>query len=214
MADIKAIETLYGGRFYRSRVEARWAVFFDCLAIRYSYEPEGLSLGSGGYLPDFWLPDLKFYLEIKGKDPSREECAKCAELAEGLGIDALLAVGPPEPRFQLYWFDRSGQRDDLYVLAQDRFVERGFWLVAEDHANWIGPATTADVGSGPMLSGAIEEAAATALSARFGQEWRRKSHRPIQHHPDRIAARWFAGDDEPSAAVFEALTGEQGRVIA
>lgn len=67
MADtIKAIETFYGGYRFRSRLEARWAVFFDTLKISYEYEPEGFNLGNGiCYLPDFYLPDYNLYIEIK-----------------------------------------------------------------------------------------------------------------------------------------------------
>ncbi len=55
---IKAIETIYNGYRFRSRLEARWAVFFDTLGIKYQYEPEGYDLGEHGYyLPDFYLPD-------------------------------------------------------------------------------------------------------------------------------------------------------------
>jgi predicted RNA-binding Zn-ribbon protein involved in translation (DUF1610 family) len=56
---IKAIETEYNGYLFRSRLEARWAVFFDELGLRYEYEPEGFELPSGAwYLPDFrvWSP--------------------------------------------------------------------------------------------------------------------------------------------------------------
>lgn len=56
---IKAIETSYGGYRFRSRLEARWAVFFDALGITWEYEPEGYVLSDGTcYLPDFWLPGL------------------------------------------------------------------------------------------------------------------------------------------------------------
>lgn len=41
---IKAKETEYNGYRFRSRLEARWAVFFDVLGIKYEYEPEGLVL--------------------------------------------------------------------------------------------------------------------------------------------------------------------------
>ena len=41
---IRAIETRYNGYRFRSRLEARWAVFFDTLGIRYEYEPEGFDL--------------------------------------------------------------------------------------------------------------------------------------------------------------------------
>ena len=196
---IRAIETRYGGRFFRSRLEARWSVFFDCLGIRYSYEPDGFGLDSGAYLPDFWLTDLKFFLEIKGQEPTAEECAKCAELAERREFDALLAVGPPSQTFQIHWFDRGGQRDHIYTLAQDRFAECGFWLVCEDHSNWIGPARTDHLPGGPMLSGALEEASETALSERFGAEWRRRSYHPIPHAPHRLAAVWFADDPRTAA---------------
>ena len=57
--EIKAIETIYNGRRYHSRLEARWAVFFDSLGIRFEYEPEGFVLSNGmAYLPDFFLPDI------------------------------------------------------------------------------------------------------------------------------------------------------------
>lgn len=64
---IEVKETLYNGYRFRSRLEARWAVFFDALGIRYEYEPEGYNLPNGiGYLPDFYLPDLKIWIEVKG----------------------------------------------------------------------------------------------------------------------------------------------------
>ena len=72
---IKAIPTRYAGCHFRSRLEARWAVFFDTLGIRWEYEPEGFELGwrllldesTFHYLPDFWLPDLGVHVEVKGQ---------------------------------------------------------------------------------------------------------------------------------------------------
>lgn len=56
--NIEPIETNYNGYRFRSRLEARWAVFFDSAEIRYEYEPEGYQFSSGEkYLPDFYLPD-------------------------------------------------------------------------------------------------------------------------------------------------------------
>ena len=63
---LKAIETVYNGYKFRSRLEARWAVFFDTLKIKYQYEFEGFDLGEAGwYLPDFYLTEYKTYIEIK-----------------------------------------------------------------------------------------------------------------------------------------------------
>lgn len=51
---IRAIETRYKGYRFRSRLEARWAVFFDALMIDFRYEHEGYTFQDGTmYLPDF-----------------------------------------------------------------------------------------------------------------------------------------------------------------
>lgn len=85
MADIKPIETVYKGYRFRSRLEARWAVFFDTIGAKWEYEPEGYKLKDGTYyLPDFLLHDVRgrgvnhtylkksvnpgeIYVEVKGK---------------------------------------------------------------------------------------------------------------------------------------------------
>ena len=56
MTTIKPIETIYNGYRFRSRLEARWAVFFDAMGIKYEYEPQGVEFADGTkYLPDFLL---------------------------------------------------------------------------------------------------------------------------------------------------------------
>lgn len=71
---ITAIETEYAGHRFRSRLEARWAVFFDHLGIRWAYEPQGFEIHADPwaekttrYLPDFWLPDFGLWCEVKGE---------------------------------------------------------------------------------------------------------------------------------------------------
>lgn len=60
------IETVYKSYRFRSRLEARWAVFFDSCGIKYEYEPEGFVLSDGEkYLPDFYLPEQDTYVEVK-----------------------------------------------------------------------------------------------------------------------------------------------------
>ena len=56
MCKIKPIETIYNGFRFRSRLEARWAVFFDAMGIKYEYEPDGYEFDDGTkYLPDFLI---------------------------------------------------------------------------------------------------------------------------------------------------------------
>ena len=68
---IRAIETRYAGCRFRSRLEARWAVFFDYLGISWQYEPQGFLVGPENtvpYLPDFWLPGCGIWVEVKGTE--------------------------------------------------------------------------------------------------------------------------------------------------
>jgi hypothetical protein len=78
---IRAIGTRYAFCFFRSRLEARWAVFLDALGIVWHYEAEGYELSSGRYLPDFQLPGVKCFVEIKPVTLSRPEMRKAYELA-------------------------------------------------------------------------------------------------------------------------------------
>lgn len=67
MSELKAIPTKYNGYIFRSRTEARWAVFFENAGIKFYYEPEGINIrGSINYLPDFYLPDSDTWFEAKG----------------------------------------------------------------------------------------------------------------------------------------------------
>jgi hypothetical protein len=65
-ANLRAIETRYKGCRFRSRLEARWAVFFDGLGVDWRYEPQGFDLSGTYYLPDFWLPRQAAWFEVKG----------------------------------------------------------------------------------------------------------------------------------------------------
>lgn len=76
---INAIKTKYHGIEFRSRIEARWAVYFDLCGCEWEYEPEGfkIELYDGktiNYLPDFLLhnvrgrniPESGLFVEVKG----------------------------------------------------------------------------------------------------------------------------------------------------
>lgn len=62
------IPTTYNNIQFRSRLEARWAVFFDRCGWKWSYEPVDLN----GYIPDFILhfPAQDLLVEVKPNAPS------------------------------------------------------------------------------------------------------------------------------------------------
>jgi hypothetical protein len=114
---MKAINTLYAGNYFRSRTEARWAVFFDALGVRWEYEKEGYDLGNGVYyLPDFWFPDYKMYGEVKGSDKwSNEDDVKLCKLAQQSLLPVFIFVGTPKgARHILYEWDENSNGLGFY----------------------------------------------------------------------------------------------------
>lgn len=115
MNESRSIPTLYGEHFFRSQLEARWAVFFDALNLPWKYERQGYDLGGPGwYLPDFWLPRPSeryplagHWFEIKGQKPTDAEIAKVIALARQTKHTAFLMVGLPGTYYH-FWAHNSG----------------------------------------------------------------------------------------------------------
>ena len=95
MKKIRAIPTEYNGYKFRSRLEARWAFFFDSLKIDYEYEPEGYYLSDGRrYLPDFRVTNCdgsQIYYEVKRKNSKGDGKLECLikDLEKGLEYDPI-----------------------------------------------------------------------------------------------------------------------------
>lgn len=84
--NIRPVPLTYKGVTFRSTLEADWAATFDELGIYWQYEPIALQLPSGQhYLPDFYLPNLHTWAEVKG--PHWERLEKPVELAKTLAVD-------------------------------------------------------------------------------------------------------------------------------
>lgn len=105
---MKAIPTTYAGTRFRSRLEARWAAFFDIRGVEWDYEP----LDFDGWTPDFRLKPAghEIFAEVKPFDLTHHlddpELRKAKE-AEQRGVYAkalahyprvwvmLLGIAPP-----------------------------------------------------------------------------------------------------------------------
>ncbi|MFJ4925324.1 hypothetical protein [Streptomyces sp. NPDC088736] len=126
--NIKPIETRYKGYRFRSRLEARWAVFMDHLDVDWEYEPQGYVVDGRPYLPDFLVwPDteLAFWLEIKGQFPGQDELDAARGLAEGTQIPAIVYWGkpqPPAPDLDYLTHDAycGWDQEDGYIWADER----------------------------------------------------------------------------------------------
>lgn len=150
---MKPIETEYKNTLFRSRLEARWAVFFDCMEIPWEYEPNVINAAKAGkYIPDFWLPTCEYFAEVKPVDPRKWETDKMR--ATG---GCLLMVGPPALKY--YW--RLTAKPDEIAFV---FHWRGILDLEPEEA----PTQPSEFD--PRCAGAIER----ALQARFdGYDWDR-----------------------------------------
>ncbi|WP_101790989.1 hypothetical protein [Nonomuraea indica] len=187
----KPIETHYAGCRFRSRLEARYAVLFDKLGIRWEYEPQGFLVDRRPYLPDFCLVDSGTWVEVKGseEDLDHDLMLKAVfhlpEAAES--FPTLLLLGPiPEPkgdRCNWCWIglspsaaDPSGERyptDAYWSLTPAGFPRHplrpadtsGATPVAYEFAGWLEPE--GDMDTTASESAKQREAYVAARSARF-----------------------------------------------
>lgn len=128
MTHIQPIQTQYKGYLFRSRLEARWAVFFDALGVRWEYEKEGYELPGGRYLPDFWLPingkhpGSGYWVEIKPSDPSPRERLLFRQLVSTTLHSGYIFCGSPWPGEYFYekWYANRDRliAEDAYGIVQ------------------------------------------------------------------------------------------------
>ena len=150
----RAIETRYAGYRFRSRLEARYAVFFDSLKIKWDYEPEGFELPSGRYLPDFWLPlperpEWGYWVEIKALAPTFDERQRMAELCHATKHNGWFFWGPPSTG-SLTISQVAGKSVDLTSGQKTMLLE------------WAAPIRTRE-----MTKAEFERACNAATGARF-----------------------------------------------
>ncbi len=116
---MQSIQTFYNGTYYRSRLEARWAVFFDEMKIPFEYEPKAFKLKDKyTYIPDFCLlsssPDtvptqvdphsphqpVAVWIEVKPKNPTNKEAWKVETLSRQLPeTEVFFFIGQPTKPF-------------------------------------------------------------------------------------------------------------------
>lgn len=189
-SDLKAIETRWNGYRFRSRLEARWSVFFTELGIKFYYEREGFDLDGEPYLPDFHIPDFElneikgtwqesaercFYVEIKPTRPTQAELIKAAKLAKHTGMPVLLVSGEPyEECYQMLLIRKTKKTGRKNFIIEGTMVDRiheekakkFWWFVL---AQW---ARINDLPNALIGYSGISKAYTEARSARFEHQER------------------------------------------
>ncbi len=137
---IRSIDTKYDGHLFRSRLEARWAVFFNALNIKYLYEPQGFDVDGRAYLPDFCLLLGKMvWAEVKpavDSDPEGESRWRAFLNAQPEGTRGVLLTDMASGTMIItggHWqqflvIQKLGEQDD-YQLCEDQCH---MWLSCAD----------------------------------------------------------------------------------
>lgn len=133
---IKAIPQKVDGILFRSRAEARWATFFRLTELRYQYEPEGFQLEQDWYVPDFLLPMVPVYVEVKPGEPNEREVRVAKALAAAARVPVMIAMGNPCQTSRLLWVDVTGSTARCCLVSEYN-KERGVWVTeSADGGGW------------------------------------------------------------------------------
>lgn len=86
----------YAGYDMRSHSETRWAAMMDAMGVTWIYEPQVIGTRHGGYMPDFFLPEVGMFIEVKGPAPTKVEREKAFDAQAATGYPVVFAYGRPE----------------------------------------------------------------------------------------------------------------------
>ncbi|QIG68709.1 hypothetical protein EVB67_059 [Rhizobium phage RHph_TM3_3_14B] len=130
---IKAIPTIYNHVQFRSRLEARWAAFFDLCGWDWDYEPFDLE----GWAPDFMLKGkIKALVEVKPID-FRGDDEVLFRQARANAEKAFTTAGEYIPE---YPHGVSGDEFDIYLNKHDATPEYEILIVGNGpfkrHSSW------------------------------------------------------------------------------
>ena len=174
--NIKPIETVYNGYRFRSRLEARWAVFFDFIGLKYLYEMEGYTNGTINYLPDFFIPSLDVFIEIKPftEDWPSKEIASKGSLAPKL---VYYFCGEPygkdgDMNYRGFYTDggMSGDCDQYLCVCPDCGsigIQYSGWADRNKHKDFCTLSTLKHEKVDGRFHALLEYAYVSARSARF-----------------------------------------------
>jgi hypothetical protein len=179
MSEVQPLETFYRGYRFRSRLEARWAMFFDRVGWPWVYEPQPVLVNGEPYLPDFRVT-------VQGTEITHE--VKASQAFYEIRPVKVYLAGKMKPQHE--WRGRAAVTDggfravheldspDAWVKACRRvtmgtaqFIMMGPFPISDDHrgahADWachMAEGINSDgVGRDPIFAAAFEAIRAADL---------------------------------------------------
>lgn len=136
----------YNGIQYRSRLEAKWAAFFEFIGWKYDYEPVEFELK--GWMPDFYISNLQLLIEVKPYSQWSEEVLnkikphastlRCGIIAEDIYSDE-----------SSYYLGKEFNQGEGLILIDitipykgnyNKYVIRNLWKEAQNKVMYLNPA--------------------------------------------------------------------------
>lgn len=144
MANMTGIETCYRGINFRSRLESRWACFFDECGWRWTYEPFDLP----GWIPDFQI-EGRILAEVKPFTVGDEWKSEAASIGRSLR--------------------RSGRKDEVALLGvSPRFGDREADAYGTVFLGWITDEAGEVDSAALMFDGETRTTDVSAVNGRRG----------------------------------------------
>ncbi|MGO8948480.1 MAG: hypothetical protein ACLQUY_12630 [Ktedonobacterales bacterium] len=170
-------ETIYKGHRFLSQLEARWAVFFDALDLKWLYRKREFVLLTGEHFePSFWLSNVDRYADVTPgplSELSEEEEDKYILFAQQYGHPCLMLDGVPT--VQAYWgwdiWEIDGKTE---AMARDYIFCDGSDFPQTTHRVFASTGATreGDRTLDPKGYKALQQAVDTARQISFRDAWR------------------------------------------
>ena len=180
--NMNPIRTWYAGRRFRSRLEARWAVWFDAMKVPWEYENLGFDVGNTRYLPDFEIPSWNMHIEIKPEHIKAKEQARLTAIVQAWGGESGLAIIRGVPYYGEYVLEMAPY---LYVYRFATCRKCDGICYTDGEGGWgnLGKHTCGDHDRAPVED---DDRLLKAYTYAMGHEF---EHFTAKHGPDAAAVR-------------------------
>lgn len=191
----------YAGYEMRSHSETRWAALMDSIGISWLYEPQVVTTRHGHYLPDFFLPAVEVFVEVKGPGPTEVEVEKAQDAECSTGFPVIFAHGKPEMiaaelvHGAVSYF--NGEKRITYSTKELGAIVRGGYdtrtyaafLCAGEHQGMPDSFSAGEI---------LDEVFARMMDRQDLEKYRADLHRPLNQAKRGISkqhsrAEWFLG---------------------
>ena len=184
------IPTTYRSTNFRSRLEARWAAFFDLIGWSWTYEP----IDADGYIPDFLIAGARpFFVEVGPCITEQDYIDKSAKPATaGLPYDVLVVGISPMAAIPCNW-----DRGVVAGLLGEHFPPHTSADCGEDPCPHI---ETHDFGSGTWTR--------CGNGLAVFHDFQSYAHRPCGHYDGDHLLDWYI-----SPGWLESMWAEAGNAV-